>query len=79
MSLYVEPDYRRMGLAGSLVKEMIDWSRAQGLTEVRLHASDQGRPLYEKIGFEPTSEMWLALGTSTNNRGQSHIREGGSR
>ena len=30
---------------------------------VTLHASDKGRPLYESLGFEPTNEMRLKLGT----------------
>jgi hypothetical protein len=35
----------------------MDWSREQGFDRVVLHASDAGRPLYEKIGFKPTNEM----------------------
>ncbi|HEX2924028.1 MAG TPA: GNAT family N-acetyltransferase [Chloroflexota bacterium] len=69
MSLYVEPEYRRIGIAGRLVEEMIQWSRSQGLTEVRLHASDQGRPLYEKLGFVQTNEMRLLLSNRQTSRG----------
>jgi GNAT superfamily N-acetyltransferase len=69
MSLYVEPECRRIGLARRLVEEMIEWSRAQGLSEVRLHASDQGRPLYERIGFVQTSEMRLLLSSRQTSQG----------
>jgi len=40
---------------------MIAWCRAQGFAGVTLHASDQGRPLYESLSFEPTTEMRLKL------------------
>jgi hypothetical protein len=35
------------------------WAKKQGLRSVNLHASDEGRHLYEKLGFEPTNEMRL--------------------
>lgn len=61
MSLYVEPSYRRQGIARRLVERMVEWSRSQGITEVKLHASDQGRALYESMGFRSTNEMRLLL------------------
>jgi hypothetical protein len=33
------------------------------LGSVNLHASKEGRALYEKLGFEPTNEMRLKLGS----------------
>lgn len=61
MSLYVEPEYRRQGIARHLIQTMIGWSRAQGITQIALHASDQGRPLYESLCFRTTNEMRLFL------------------
>ncbi|MHB0871336.1 MAG: GNAT family N-acetyltransferase [Chloroflexota bacterium] len=61
MSLYVEPDYRQQGIARKLIESAITWSREQGIPEVRLHASDMGRPLYEQLGFRQTNEMRLLL------------------
>jgi hypothetical protein len=40
---------------------MIEWCRKQGLAMVYLHASQDGRSLYESLGFEPTTEMRLKL------------------
>jgi hypothetical protein len=40
---------------------MIAWCREQGYKTVALHASDEGRPLYESLGFQPTNEMRLHL------------------
>jgi GNAT superfamily N-acetyltransferase len=61
MNMYTEPDWRRLGLARRLMEEMIAWCRAEGLQSVSLHASDDGRPLYESLGFVPTNEMRLSL------------------
>ena len=62
MSMYTEPEFRRRGIATRTVREAIRWSKANGYSRLVLHASDNGRPVYEKIGFEPTTEMRLRLG-----------------
>jgi len=40
---------------------MIAWCRRQNFASVFLHASKDGRPLYDSLGFEPTNEMKLKL------------------
>jgi len=59
LNMYTEPAYRRQGIARCLVETMIQWCRAEGFHAVALHASQQGRPLYEALGFTPTNEMRL--------------------
>jgi GNAT superfamily N-acetyltransferase len=61
VNMYTEPAYRRQGIARKLVEIMIDWCRKEGFGSVWLHASDDGRPLYEKLGFRQTNEMRLML------------------
>jgi GNAT superfamily N-acetyltransferase len=61
LNVYVYPEFRRKGIARRLMQTMIDWCREQGLAAVYLHSSKEGRPLYEALGFEPTSEMKLKL------------------
>jgi len=61
VNVYTEPEYRRRGLARRLMERIIEWCRAEGFGTVLLHASDDGRPLYESLGFEPTNEMRLRL------------------
>ena len=61
LSLYVDPAYRRQGIARHLVQTAVDWAHAQGIGQVSLHASDQGRRLYESLGFQASNEMRLAL------------------
>jgi GNAT superfamily N-acetyltransferase len=57
VNVYTEPEWRRRGLAALLMKTIIDWTREQGIESVVLHSSDQGRGVYERLGFVPTSEM----------------------
>src|SRR5579885_701722 len=59
LNMYTEPEARRRGLAKRLLEVMIAWCRANGFRAVSLHASDAGRPLYERLGFAATNEMRL--------------------
>jgi GNAT superfamily N-acetyltransferase len=61
-NVYTEPEWRRRGLAALLINRIIAWSREQGIDSLVLHASDQGRGLYERLGFIPTTEMRLRRG-----------------
>jgi hypothetical protein len=38
---------------------ILAWLKDQGFTAVNLHASQEGRPLYDSLGFEATNEMRL--------------------
>lgn len=60
-SVYTEPAHRGHGLARRLTEIAVEWSRDAGFTTMALHASDEGRPIYEKLGFAPASEMVLPL------------------
>jgi len=59
LNIYVHPEFRRQGIARAIMNELIEWCRGQGFDCVCLHASDQGRPLYEQLGFRATNEMRL--------------------
>jgi GNAT superfamily N-acetyltransferase len=56
-NVYTEPDWRRQGLAALLIKRIIDWTREQGIDSLVLHASEEGRALYQRLGFIATTEM----------------------
>lgn len=57
LNVYTEPAYRREGLATRLIEQVFDWCRAHDIPRVALHASDEGRSVYEQLGFKPTNEM----------------------
>lgn len=57
LNVFTERPWRRRGVAAALMQELLEWCRANGIESVVLHASDEGRPLYEKLGFTSTNEM----------------------
>jgi GNAT superfamily N-acetyltransferase len=61
LNVYTYPEHRRRGIARKLMQTIIAWCRREGFPRVTLHASDEGRHLYESLGFEPSNEMRLTL------------------
>jgi len=60
-NVYTEPAHRRRGLARLVMETIHDWCRENGIGLVGLNASQQGRTLYEAMGYQPTaSPMMLA-------------------
>jgi len=43
------------------METIVEWCRGEGFGYVSLHASKDGRLLYETMGFQPTNEMRLYL------------------
>ena len=60
-SVYVEPDFRRKGVARHLMEAALAHLKALGCTMAVLHSSDAGEKLYEELGFERAKEMRLKL------------------
>lgn len=59
LNVYVEPQWRRRGVAGTLMRAVLDALGTRGIRRIVLHPSTDGRPLYERLGFQPTNEMRL--------------------
>jgi ribosomal protein S18 acetylase RimI-like enzyme len=59
LNVYVEPAWRRGGVAEALMRALLETLAARGIQRIVLHASDDGRRLYERLGFIPTNEMLL--------------------
>ena len=53
--------YRRMGVAGQMVRHYVEESRKRGQDGVVLTCKDHLRPLYEKAGF-----IWQGVSASTH-------------
>ena len=60
LNVYVEPEYRRRGLARELISYCLAEARRRNIRVVSLHASSEGRPLYESLGFRSSNEMLYA-------------------
>ena len=61
LNVYVEPAWRRRGVAEALMRAVLNALAVRGIRRIVLHASDDGRRLYERLGFVPTNEMRLIL------------------
>jgi ribosomal protein S18 acetylase RimI-like enzyme len=59
VNVYVERGWRRRGVARALMQALLDDLAARGIHRIVLHASAEGRKLYERLGFEQTNEMRL--------------------
>jgi ribosomal protein S18 acetylase RimI-like enzyme len=61
LNVYVAPEHRRRGLAEQLMARAKLEGERRGLDYLVLHATDMGRPMYEKLGWKQTAEMGLHL------------------
>jgi GNAT superfamily N-acetyltransferase len=57
MSMYTVKRFRRRGVASLIVKGALKWCKANNFDIIVLHASEEGREVYEGLGFEPSNEM----------------------
>jgi GNAT superfamily N-acetyltransferase len=60
VNVFTERHWRRRGIGARLMRELLEWARAHDIERLVLHASGDGRNLYEKMGFVPTNEMRYA-------------------
>jgi GNAT superfamily N-acetyltransferase len=62
-NVYTEPAHRRRGLARQLMDTIHIWCREAGVTSMALNASEDGRPLYEALGYQvaPSPMMFLPI------------------
>jgi ribosomal protein S18 acetylase RimI-like enzyme len=61
-SVYVRPEQRRCGMLSALMREVENWAKERGLTEMRLHNSSlnaAARHAWEQLGFEVNEEVRL--------------------
>lgn len=50
-SMYVNPDFRRRGIARMMLYKLIKKALERGYKIIMLNASEMGKTLYEKMGF----------------------------
>ncbi len=60
INVFTEQEWRRRGVGQALMREIITWAESERLDRLVLHASDEGRKLYERLGFLMTNEMRYA-------------------
>lgn len=60
-SVYVAPKHRCKGHGRALMEAIIAWGREQGLQRLELRSSDDGRELYQAVGFESQELLMVYL------------------
>lgn len=62
LNVYTLKEYRRQGLAYRLLTQLIEEARRLEVKKIQLDYTDEGYPLYKKLGFEKLErEMVLKL------------------
>jgi GNAT superfamily N-acetyltransferase len=57
MNVFSERRWRRRGVAELLMRHLLVWASENDLDTLVLHASAEGRTVYERLGFVATNEM----------------------
>lgn len=56
LNVLTYPEYRRMGIASKVISKIIDEAKQLGVSSIDLSATQDGKPLYEKLGFTQSSK-----------------------
>lgn len=59
MNVHVEKEFRRKGIARKMIEILVDEAKERGVTEISLDATDDGRKLYETMGWHENSEAMV--------------------
>jgi GNAT superfamily N-acetyltransferase len=55
------PGWERRGFASRLSARVTEWATDRGCATVALDASEKGRPVYERLGFQPVGETVVLI------------------
>lgn len=55
--VWVDPAYRRMGIARTMMTEAIAWARHALMERIVLNPSEMSRPLYAGLGFRSAADL----------------------
>ena len=58
LSVYTEEGYRGRGICTNLMKNMIDFAREHKISRIDLNATDEGYPVYKKLGFADKEQKY---------------------
>ena len=65
-NVYVEPAHRRRGLARRIMEAIHSFCRTHRITSIALNASDDGRPLYELLGYQVTASPMMFFAVASD-------------
>ncbi len=67
--MLVDPDFRRRGIATSLMNRSLEYLTHRGIRCIKLDATPEGSHVYERLGFrtEWTMRRWMREGTANED------------
>lgn len=57
MNIYVREHFRNRGIAHAIVRSLVALAKRKGCGKIYLETTDDGRPLYESVGFKEMPDM----------------------
>jgi len=61
LSVFTEKAYRGRGICTHLMKDLIACARERGLCRIDLKATEDGSPIYRKVGFKDKTQKYTDL------------------
>ena len=61
LSVYTEPAYRGQGICTQLMKNLVEYGREHELCRIDLMATEEGYPVYKKVGFKDKVQKWTDM------------------
>jgi predicted acetyltransferase len=61
LNVYTYPEYRKNGIATNVIKKIIEEAKEHDVSIINLEASEDGEPVYRKIGFVETKDKSMCL------------------
>ena len=61
LSVYTEEGYRGKGICTNLMRNMIDYAAEHKISRIDLMATDEGYPIYKKLGFEDKAQKYTDM------------------
>ena len=59
MNMYTQPDFRKRGIASKLLEYLVDEVKLRNCKKITLNASQMGRTIYKKYGFEDVNDSMV--------------------
>lgn len=61
LNVYTEPEYRGKGLCTQLINNLIEYGKKRGLGRVDLSATEEGYPVYKRVGFVEKEHRYMEM------------------